>query len=94
MTTYNEEQKQNLQAFYGLLRNSRPDLLELIEAIDSTGANPRVLCRIARHLENLCNFTLWGELKCIVNNGDVVLVSNTNTEKCLEPAVIRKDEII
>ena len=94
MTLYDDETKQNLEAFYGMLRKVRPDLYELIDTINATGANPRVLVRIARHLENLCLFYRWGEIRVILNDASVVTVSSINTEKCSEPALVQPEELI
>lgn len=91
---YQQELAENEKAFMTLLKSTRPDIHELVQTINETMVNPTILCRVARHIRELSDFTHWGSVEVLINDNVMVKVQSISTEKTSVPIIIKKSDIV
>lgn len=86
---YQEQQKNNEEAFLKAISLVRPDIANLMQVIDMTGIDPEILIQVTYALERIVGLggTRYGNVVVQIENGTVTFVRGDASRKLNIPAL-------
>lgn len=88
---YQQEQKNNREAFIKALRQAIPDLAYIIEELDNTQVNPFVINKVITAIADIATDPKYGQVVIEIENGVVRFVRGMKANKLNEPAIINNE---
>jgi len=90
---YYKQQAKNEFAFREMLKGVKPDLYVVFDLLEQTGINYFVIIKIIRQLHNISMGTGYGNVTIDVQNGVVLFVKGTDSDRLSEKLIVKKDRL-
>jgi hypothetical protein len=84
-TDYYEQKKINEEQFTNMVKAVRPDIGVIMETLDSTGVNWKVIWKVIFALNNIANDTHYGTVSILIEDNIVRFVRGEHADKINEP---------
>lgn len=88
-TPYQKETQRNEWEFSELVKQARPEIWTLMNALDTTGVNYLIILKIIRHLTMIAVGNKYGEVTIKIENGTVTFVHGTESDRINEKILIK-----
>lgn len=90
---YQEQTKQNEDAFSAVLKQVRPEIHLLMQTIDDTGVNPFVVWRVIMAMSQVAEDTKYGNVVVEIEDNTVRFVRGQHNSKVNEPVIKKRDGV-
>ena len=90
---YYEQKKLNEEQFLAMVKAIRPDIGVIMETLDSTQVNWKVIWKVIYALQNISSTTKYGQVNILVENNIVRFVRGESSDKINEPVLLVVDEL-
>jgi len=87
MENYEQQQKNNEEAFRKGVQIMRPDLYVLMQQLDQSGVDFTILLQVIYALERIAHGTQYGNVTIYIENGIVTFVRGDESKKLNIPVV-------
>ena len=89
---YNEQKKINEEQFKEIIKATRPDIWAIMQVIDDTRLNWKVLFHIMQAIGEVANDTKYGQINVLIENNVVRFVRGEHADKLNEPVFLISEE--
>lgn len=90
MDDYTIQKKNNEEALRTILQAARPDIFALMEALDASKMNWKVLFHIIRALGNVALDTKYGQVNILIENNEVKFIRGEHANKINEQLILEE----
>lgn len=88
---YHEQKKLNEDQFKEIIKYSRPDIWAIMNTLDETGVNWKVIWKVIYALQNIALGTKYGQVNILIENNVVRFVRGESADKLNEPILINEE---
>ena len=89
---YNEQQKINEEQFKEIIKATRPDIWAIMDTLDKTHVNWKVIWKIIYAIHNISENTKYGQVNVLIENNIVRFIRGEHADKLNEPVLLLPEE--